>query len=100
MHRGKDAVYKFIKSIFNEHNYCKNIISKHFNKNLIMSAEENEIFEMTSICWICGKLIDGDGKVRDYCHICGKDRGAAHWNCNINLKIGKNVPVIFHNLKG
>ena len=41
----------------------------------------------------------GDNKVRDHCHITGKYRRAAHWSCNINLKINKNVPVIFHNLK-
>ena len=66
-----------------------------------MSAEENELFEMTNICWICGGLIENtDNKVRDHCHITGKYRGAAHDSCNINLKISKNVPVIFHNLKG
>ena len=49
----------------------------------------------------CGKLIDvADNKVRDHCHISGKYRIAAHWGCNINLKISKKVPVIFHNLKG
>ena len=74
---------------------------KHFNKNLIMRGEENERFELTNICWIWGKLIDvADDKARDYCHISGKYRGAAYWNCNINLKITKKVPVIFHNLKG
>ena len=26
-------------------------------------------------------------------------RGAAHWSCNINCKIAKKTPVIFHNLK-
>ena len=66
-----------------------------------MTAEENKNFEMTNICWICNKLIDiCDNKVRDHCHITGRYRGAAHWSCNINLKISKRVPVIFLNLKG
>ena len=65
-----------------------------------MSAEEEEIFQLSNSCWICHKLFDfGDHKVR-HCHIAGKYRGAAHWSCNINLKLGKKVPVIFHNLRG
>ena len=75
-------------------------MKKHFNKNLVMTAEENEEFERSNICWICGKLINFDEKVRDHCHISGKYRDCAHWSCNINLKISKKVPVIFHNLKG
>ena len=47
------------------------------------------------------KLISlGDNKGRDHCHISAKYRGVAHWSCNINLRITKKVPVIFHNLKG
>ena len=66
-----------------------------------MSAEEEERFEQSNICWIRGKLFEiSDKKVRDNCHISGKYRGAAHWSCNINLKISKKIPVIFHNLKG
>ena len=66
-----------------------------------MSAEKNERFEMASICWICGGLIETtDNKVRDHYHITGKYRGAAHYSCNINFKISKKVPVTFHNLKG
>ena len=38
--------------------------------------------------------------LRDHCHITGKYRGSAHWNCNINFKLTKKVPVIFHNLRG
>ena len=49
---------------------------KHFNKNLIMTEEEEE-FQSSNICWICEKLI-GDEKVRDYCHVTGKFRGAAN----------------------
>ena len=96
LYRGKDAVFRFIKSILNEYNYCRKVMSRYFNKNLIMSAEENELFGRINICWICSKLIDiSDEKVRDHCHITGKYRGAAHYSCNINLKITKNVPVIF-----
>ena len=107
LYRGKNAVFKFIRSIrstfkdFKKSGYFRGVIKKHFNKNLVMTAEENEKFEMTNICWICGKLISfDDNKVRDHCHITGKYRGAAHWSCNINLKDSKKVHVIFHNLKG
>ena len=57
---------------------------KHFNRNLIMTKEENEQFQSNNICWICEKLID-DEKVRDHCHMTGKFRGAAHWSCSINI---------------
>ena len=36
----------------------------------------------------------------DCCHIAGKFRGAAHWDCNINLQLTKKVPVMFYNLRG
>ena len=39
-------------------------------------------------------------KVRDHCHVTGKFRGAASWNCNIIFQLTKNIPVIFHNLRG
>ena len=74
-------------------------MKKHFNKNLIMSIEEEDQFVKTEICWICNKLIEND-KVRDHCHITGKYRGAAHWNCNINKEISKTLSIMFHNLRG
>ena len=46
------------------------------------------------------KLIDNDEeKVRDLCHLTGKFREAAHWNCNINFQLTEKVPVIFHYLR-
>ena len=51
------AVFKFIQSIFKEYKYCKEVRKKHFNKKLIMTVEQNEEFEKTNICWVCGKLI-------------------------------------------
>ena len=44
LNRGKNAVFKFIKSVLKEYGYCRKMIKKHFNENLVMSAEENEKF--------------------------------------------------------
>ena len=66
-----------------------------------MTVNEEQIFQLTNSCWICNNLFDaGDEKVRDHCHITGKFRGAAHFSCNANFKLSKEVPVIFHNRRG
>ena len=39
-------------------------------------------------------------KVRDRCHVTGRFRDVAHNKCNINLRIPRKVPIIFHNLQG
>ena len=101
IYRGENAAYEFIKAILKEYKYCKKIVKEHFNINLIMSEEEEYLFQQSSSCWICGKLIDNnDEKVRDHCHVTGKFRGAAHWDYNINFQLTKGIPVIFHNLEG
>ena len=79
LYRGKNAVFKFIQSIFKEYSYCKSVKENHFNKKLVIRAEQNEKFERSYICWICGKLIViGDSKVRDHRHITGFYIGPAH----------------------
>ena len=99
--RGADCVNKFISNILAEYEYCKAAARNTFNKNLIMSMEEEEMFQKVCTCWICGKLFDlVDEKVRDHCHISGKFREAAHFSCNANFKLSKKVFVVFHNLKG
>ena len=51
-----------------------------------MSEKEEEQFQSSNTWWVCEKIIDDDNeKVRDQCHVTGKFRGAAHWNCNIQL---------------
>ena len=80
-------------------------MKKHFNKNLIISDEEEEQFQSSNPCWICQKLIgDDDEKVRYHCHVTGKFRGAAHWSCNswfgvVKLELTKKITVTFHNLR-
>ena len=65
-----------------------------------MSAENEESFQLNNICRICDKLFDtGDDKVREHCHMTRKYRGSAHWSSNINIKLTRKVPVIFHDLR-
>ena len=73
-----------------EFGYCKKVMEK------FMTEKEEEHFRSRNTYWIKEILID-DEKVRDHCHIAGKYRGAAH--CKVNLKLIKNVFIIFHNLK-
>ena len=75
-------------------------MKEYFNKNLIMTEEEENLFQKSNNCWICKKFINNDEeKVRDHCHVTGKFRSAAHWNFNINFRLTKKDPVIFRNLR-
>ena len=76
-------------------------MEEYFNKNLIITEEEEDLFQKSNNCWICKKFINNDEeKVRDHCHVTGKFRGAAHKICNVNFQLTKKVPAIFHNLRG
>ena len=97
---GEDAVYNSINNMIEESKYCSDVMKKHFNKELVMTKEDNEYFKNSTKCWICDNdYVDNDVKVRDHCHIRGKYRGPAHRDCSINLKLNHKIPVVFHNLK-
>ena len=76
------------------------MIKKHFNKELVMTKEDNGDFKSSAKCWICDNdYTDTDVKVRDHCHITRKYRVSAHRDCNINVKLNYKIHVLFHNLK-
>ena len=40
------------------------MIKKHFDKNLVMSEEDEQIFQLSNKCWTCDKRFDvGDNEV-------------------------------------
>ena len=39
---GEDAASNFIKSIIEERKFCTDIMKKHFNKELVMTKEDDE----------------------------------------------------------
>ena len=53
-----------------------------------MPVEDGKRFQLSNKCCICNKLFTKE------------DNYSAYSNCNINLRLTKKVPVIFHNLKG
>ena len=100
LYLGKNSVENFINSMIKESKYCSDVMKKHFNKELVMTKEDNEDFENSGKCWICDNdYIDGNVKVRDDCHITGKYKGSAHRDCNINLTLNHKSPIVFFNLK-
>ena len=117
-YRGEDVIEKFNKNISREVQSCKEVMKKHFNKPLIMSAENKLDFQNSTKCYICekeysdsdnfvmhrGKVIEiKNHPVRDHCHITGKYRGSAHNCCNLQLRLDPEklkLLVVFHNLKG
>ena len=97
---GKDGVYNFINNIIKEIKYRSDVMKKHFNKEFVMTKEDNEDFKNSPKYWICDNTyVDNDIKVRDHCHITGKYKGSAHRDYNINLKSNQKIPVVFHNIK-
>ena len=61
--------------------WTKKIIKQYFNKRLIMTSEDEEIYNNSHLCWICKQELNMD-KVRDHCHVTGKFRATAHNKCN------------------
>ena len=72
---------------------------KYFYKRLIMTFDDEEIYNNSHICSICKQELNTD-KVKDHCHVTCKFRCAAHNKRNLKLRIPRKLPIIFRNLQG
>ena len=97
--KGRNCINKFITWVLKKYKWSQQIVKERFYKDLIMTTKDEEIYNNSHICHICKQDLNTD-KVRDHCHITGKFRGAAHNQCNLNLRLRKKLPIIFHNLQG
>ena len=83
-----------------ESEYFSDVMKKHFNKEPVITKEDNEDFKNSTKCWIFhNDYIDDEVKIKHHCHITGKYRSFAHRDCNINLKLNHKISVIFRTLK-
>ena len=49
--------------------YCSDVLKKLFNKELVMTKNDNEDFENSTKCWIHDNdCIDNNVKVKDHYH--------------------------------
>ena len=61
-YRGKKCIVsKFIKAVLKEYRYSKGLVKKQFNKNFVMTEDDEKGFKSSNKCWICG----GNNKVRE-----------------------------------
>ena len=49
LYREKNAINRFLEPILKEMNYFKNMMKKHFKKNLVMSKKDEERFQLSSM---------------------------------------------------
>ena len=99
-YRGRDCMKRFCANL-KEH--VTRITSYEMKPMDPLTEDEKESNENQKLCHICEKEFCADNnnkemrKVRDHCHYTGKYRGGAHSKCNLNYKIVKEIPVLFHN---
>ena len=96
-YRGRDCMKRFCDHL-KEH---VTRITNYEMKPMDPLTGEEELYKNQELCHMCEKEFRTDDKeirkVRDHCHYTGKYRGAAHSKCNLNYKIVKEIPVLFHN---
>ena len=96
-YRGKDCISRFSETLKRQVNKITDIKQKPMDP---FTEQEKILHENAKICFICEKSFGDDKnniKVRDHCHYTGKYRGIAHSACNLQYKIPKSIPVVFHN---
>lgn len=101
IYRGEDAPRTFMERVEIDARNLYNTHLKPVKPMLQLDADQMLQFENATICYICENPFsedDLDVKVRDHCHLSGRYRGAAHYQCNLNFQIPNFIPVFFHNL--
>ena len=96
-YRGKGCLPMFSKALKTEVEKIMSIKQKPMDP---ITEQEVIAHNNAKTCFICEKTFDDDQnniKVRDHSHYTGKYTGAVHSVCNLQYKVPKNIPVVFHN---
>ena len=93
-----DCLSLFMEALMDASSQIDQIFDRIIPMNL--SDDEEETFQSTIDCHICGFEVDKTEKVRDHCHFTGKFIGAAHKACNLKRRREYRIPVYAHNFSG
>ena len=104
VYRGDGVVDKLFECLLEELSIVNDDLSKVVEMHL--TPDEEEVFQLSTECFICHEWL-GDDRVRHHDHVSGEFFGAAHKNCNLQVKFRKGtrpgnkarLPVIIHNAK-
>ncbi|XP_046585666.1 uncharacterized protein LOC124292570 [Haliotis rubra] len=128
VYRGPDVISHFIDALLQEEKVINEKLKTSYPIDMTKEAELN--FQMADTCHVCQEPFDSESvKVHDHDHMVERNnyRGAAHKDCNLQLKFKKSkkekrgkkgdqgrnkagnkerkgpdcvIPIIFHNLRG
>lgn len=97
--RGKSCLDWFCEQLSDLSEKLNRSVNTQLAPFQVLSSAELLDFNKATTCHICSGAIDWNYTiVKDYCHLTGKYRGAAHEMCNMLFVETRIVPVVFHNL--
>ena len=74
---------------------------KHFNKDMILTKDDEQNFKNADKCYICNKNYSGkDIRARDHCYITGSAEDQLIKTIILIIGYIDKIPVICHNLRG
>lgn len=98
VYRGEHAAKKLLDHLYEIARKVE-ILYSYKVPMCVMSDYEIAQYNSKTECYICHlPFTVGNIKVRDHDHLTGKFRGAACNGCNLNFKLPKFIPIVFHNL--
>ena len=78
-------------------------MKQFYRTDTILTKKQIREYNDATKCCVCqDNFTDEEAKkkVRDRCHMSGKYSGAACNTCNLQMKLTRKIPVVFHNLRG
>ena len=61
--KGKDCINKFITWVLDKQKWTQQINKQYFSKRLIMTSEDEEIYNNSHICWIWKQELNMDKEI-------------------------------------